>query len=942
MVQTFVCSHWRSISLIHVRHSSKNWTSTTLTSGPRSENERGGSLLRSSSRRRKSNRSRSVSRSSNSNSPSRASSQDPSHKTAYYPKSQLKHTVSLSALEPLKDSLEIKPKLKTKPRKNKPMARPLASPFVSRASSPVATHIPTSHENQRRDILFSNTKKRTALAETFVDSNISTSSRPTSRSRSYHRNGVPQHAHTSPERGNDDDAPKSFKSRPSPSPEHPENAKRQHTRGRENSNPLKRDLAEGRLSLRLSRRQNQDRERRPSAPSSLLRPRPRPLPFRVPVPAGDEDIPQSNASSKKHRLASGLNAILGPPIHHDDPGLPKMTAKPDPAIPCTNTQTIIPHPISFAQQKRRVSTKDEDSDVGMAWMHRRSGVNFNRPPSQMEFLGPSDGISGLGFGIGLDDPVFTSDDDGSSDEVVDEIPMVTKGRRLDLGLDFDGERFGEDAWGISTPFKGVDIENNRRKVEDQQSQELHRGRGSAGRLNSQLVPPKSPLDLKADNDEENGEDEGQDQDDTGSGEDMDLTASATFGYLEAIAVPPTDQHGNLDEGDMSPWITDSLISPPTMYLEKGKKVGDTAAGEIKAGRGGEQEGKTTLASTTHLSSPFRLTSPTGSSTPFTEVTENEQYESKDQEDKTVIEKQFNQDTATATRVTNAPTNKSSTRTRSGTIVPANPMPPGARRTRSGTIVGPLAAPPAPPSNKVFVGSTRRTRSGTIVANSSSVTGTQAPGENGSASQLERIGRARSGSMLKMKDRQIQPRPTANSDEDDVGARGTATPNKDPLPRNTLINDPEFEFDADSESEDAVECFADSLYVPRRLSSPDPIDFLRFASIEEGDDEDEHLSMEFAPGGGVGGMRWCVAEEPPSPEVQKRQGGGRGGRLGLFGGILRGRGRGKRGERKVSKNLRARFMGEDEIQPPGKGKEKETEMEDDELLLLPGDSARLWI
>jgi hypothetical protein len=562
----------------------------------------------------------------------------------------------------------------------------------------------------------------------------------------------------------------------------------------------------------------------------------------------------------------------------------------------------------------------------------------------MEFLG---GISGLGFGIGLDDPVFTSDDDdeGSSDgAVVDEIPMVTKGRvgrPLGLGLDLDGERFGEDAWGISTPFKGADIQNDRTK-QDQHSQHLQRGQGLPG----QLELPKSQLDLKTDDDEEDGEDEGQDQEeipDNGSGEDMDLTASATFGYLEAIAVGATKQHGNLDEGDLTPWITDSLISPPTVYLEKRKNLEDTAGGQIKAGRGGEQEGKTTLASTTHLSSPFRLTSPTGLSTPDTEVTDNGQDESEDREDNAVIKKQINQESATttgSTKVTSAPTNKSSTRTRSGTIVPTNSMPPGARRTRSGTIVGPLAAPPAPPpSNKVFVGSTRRTRSGTIVANSSSNTGTQALGENGPASQFERIGRARSGSMLKMKERQIQPRPTANSDEHDSDARGTATTNKDPLARNTSTNDPEFEFDADSESEDAMECFADSLYVPRRPSSPDPIDFLRFASIEEDDDGVEHLPMEFAPGGEVHGMPWCVAEEPPSPEVQKRQGGGRGGRFGIFGGILGGRGRGKRGGKKVSKNLKARFVGVEEIHP---GKEKETEMEDDELLLLPGDSASLWI
>lgn len=791
-------------------------------------------------------------------------------------------------------------------------------------------HIPTSHANQHRDILFSNTEKRAALAETFVDSNLPASSRPPSRSGSHHRKSLVEVFHTSPERGNNDDPRKLSISRHSPTIEHLENAKWRHTRGGEILNPLKRDLAEG----RFSRKQNQDRERRPSAPSTLLRPRLRPLPFRAPVPADGEDIPHSNASSKKHRLASGLDVIFGPPI----PGFPayqqKATAESDPAIPSTDTQAIITHPIPFAQQKRQANANDEDSDTGMTWMHRRSGINFNRPPSQMEFFGPSGGIYGLGFGIGLDDPVFTADDDeGSSDEdAVDEVAMVTKGRvgrRLDLGLDLDGERFGEDAWGISTPFKGVDIYNDRKKQEDQHK----------------LVPPKSQLGLKADDDEEDEEDEGQDQEkipDNGSGEDMDLTASATFGYLEAIAVGATEQHGNLDEGDMTPWITDSLISPPTVYLEKRK---NTTAGEIKAGQGGEQEGKTTLASTTRLSSPFRLTSPTGLSTPHTEVTDNEQNESEDKEGKAVIEKQFNQDSAmttASTKATNATTNKSSTRTRSGTIVPANPIPPGARRTRSGTIVGPLAAPLAPPpSNKVFVGSTRRTRSGTIVANSSSITGIQAPGENGPPYQSERIGRARSGSMLKMKDRQIQPRPTANSDENDSGAWGTAA--SDPLARNTSTNDPEFEFDADSESEDAVECFVDALYVPRRSSSPDPIDFLRFACIEEGDDEVEHLPMGFAPGGEVRVMPWCVVEEPPSPEVQKRQGGGRGGRFGTFGGILGGRGRGKRGGKKVSKNLKARFVGgKKEIQPGKKGKEKETEMEDDELLLLPGDSASLWI
>ncbi|KIM44815.1 hypothetical protein M413DRAFT_9087 [Hebeloma cylindrosporum] len=875
--------------------------------------------------------------------PDQTSSNGPSHKTAYHPKSQLKHTVSLSSLEPLKDGLESKLKPKAKPRKKKSMAQLLASPFVSRASSPVATHIPTSQANQDPGIRFSNPKKRTALAETSFDSNLPADSRPTSRSRSHHPNSlayVPQHI--LPERRNNDDAHKSSKSRPSANAEHLDNARRRHTRGGENSNPLKRDLAEG----QLSRKKNQDRERRPSAPSSLLRPRPLPLPFRVPV---TEDIPKSNANLNKYGLTSGLNVFLGPSIHHsDNAGLAahqqKTTAKLDPEVPSTKTQAIIPHPVPLAHQKRQTNANDEDSDAGMAWMHRRSGVNFDRPPSQMEFFGSAGGISGLGFGIGLDDPVFTSDDDddGSSDEAV--IPMVTKGRvgaRLDLGLELDGGGFGEDAWGISTPLKGGDIQNDRKKQEDQQSQQLQRGQGLAGRLTSHL-PPKSQLGLKANDDEE---DEGQDQEempDNGSGEDMDLTASATFGYLEVIAAGATDRHGNSDEGDITPWITDSLISPPTVYLEKKKRDGrdgNTPADEINAGQGDDQEGKTTLGSTTRLSSPFRLTSPTGLSTPFTEMTNDQQDESENQ---AVIVKQFNQDTAGSTKVTNATTNKNPTRTRSGTIVPANPMPPGARRTRSGTIVGPLAAPPAPPpSNKICVGSTRRTRSGTIVANSSSVTGPQAPGESGPVSQPDRVGRA-SGSLLKMKDRRVQPRPT--SEEDGNDDRGTATTNKDLLARDTSTNDPEFEFDADSESEDAVECFADSLYVPRRTSAPDPIDFLRFASIEEGDDEVEHLPMEFATGAEERAMRWCVAEEPPSPEVQKRR--GRGGRFGLFGGILGGRGHGKRGGKKVSKNLKTRFVGvqhgEEEEDTTQLQKEQEMEMEDDELLLRPGESASLWI
>ena len=80
----------------------------------------------------------------------------------------------------------------------------------------------------------------------------------------------------------------------------------------------------------------------------------------------------------------------------------------------------------------------------------------------------------------------------------------------------------------------------------------------------------------------------------------------------------------------------------------------------------------------------------------------------------------------------------------------------------------------------------------------------------------------------------------------------------------------------------IEPHIDALYIPRQSSSPDPIDFLRLAHLQDYDGmrEKRRLEAEADPDFGGGCIEdiiedgdelvWCIADEPPSPIVRKNE------------------------------------------------------------------------
>ncbi|KAF8972698.1 hypothetical protein BDZ97DRAFT_851959 [Flammula alnicola] len=1028
------------------RHSSKNIAATTLTSGqlPQIPLSR---TSRSRSRRHRAFRSQSRS-SSNSNShsnSSRASSKEPDilkSKTRNRQKyatheSKLKHAQSLSSLNPAQSNSNAKSEAKPTPlSKAKKLSRihgqgqaflPLASPFVSRASSPtepsstthISAHAEIENKNQHKDRAQqhqqpnSGTKngKRApnpgVLADTLFDPNMPPPSRPgaqshfsSSQSHHHHKHGS-QSTHTSPKSEHDNlQQPNATKT----------TKKRSTTRGAENRVPLQ---------IRARGGDDEDgreyqRERRPSAPSSLHLPRKPRLPLRLSglgpgrgatsagrqteavdtntnpksglhialdqfLLAGSIDKPQvipPTPAAEPEAEVAGANANAN--VHHRHPPRPL----PGPVIrPSASMHDLQSHNYDNEHNHylhRQTSTQQaehhDDDDARTAWMHARSGVDFNRPPSQMEVGAGVGPFGGRGFGYPeFEDKFFSSSSSSEGEGEQEEGQAKTKtkksaamrpntragfgrsgpaGSGLGLGapfgfgfgfgdtLDLDLEKFGEDAWGISTPFKvgfgsGLEEEAEQEAEEKVERAGLARNRqqaarsealalskdekalaarrttslpslhlsvlsGSSSPVGNVLVRSLSYSDLglgcrdgivgkegmEKDEEDEDQEDEDQDEDEDGE-EDMELTGSATSRYIPLDGRREVrDRTGEAKgrEGMMS-WITDSLISAPTAYLEwKAKKVAGGNGTQDEEDEEKEEEEEqaveerrlATLSSSTgatRLSSPFRLSEPDACNEDPPEPFSDQSTRSE------------SLDNPPADPNINANgSGKMAKRTRSGTIVPANAagpsagVPPGARRTRSGTIVGPLpiAPPPAfglpvPPSGaggggadgitgtagmpgygRVGAGPTR-TRSGTIIASASVVKSSAAdsgPGMNG------RHGRARSGSVLRMMPVQNLPphksRDRPEHSEGDVETQTQPSENKPGA-------------DADAEHEQVVECYADSLYLPPTESSPDQLDFLRFASIAEGEEGDEE--------------EWRIAEEPPSPEIPKAKRGK---------GILRGR------------------------------------------------------
>ena len=182
-------------------------------------------------------------------------------------------------------------------------------------------------------------------------------------------------------------------------------------------------------------------------------------------------------------------------------------------------------------------------------------------------------------------------------------------------------------------------------------------------------------------------------------------------------------------------------------------------------------------------------------------------------------------------------------------------------------------------------------------------------------------------------------------------------------------------DADMNGNVDVEPHIDALYIPRRSSSPDPIDFLRLAhlqdydgmrekyrrsgsgfglTIEEREDEDpdfggteERIENE---------MVWCIADEPPSPIViMKKSNLGMMGRRYNKSGILSARGGGRRNDKRrrgmgirnakgKAKTMRTKFIIDGREEQPDEFlvEPEEDEDSDDELLLGDGSTWYLGV
>ncbi|KAF4610963.1 hypothetical protein D9613_006695 [Agrocybe pediades] len=979
----------------------------------------------------------------------------------------IKHVQSLSALKadakPKKNkqkSSKYKPK-STSSTKNLGNFLPLASPFISGASSPV--HSPQNHENNAHISTFERAKRNLNVDNNVViNKHQSTVARGVLADTFFDLN-VPKRT---PNKIDINDFLKSQSSRrrtkkPSSRPSSRASIRQQAAFG----NPLL---------------ENYERERRPSAPSSLHIPQPgRDLGLRksLLVPSSKRGLANAGeiaelreGGGEKRHFASGLNLTFGE-------NLP-------PAAPALDTTEAV-------KTDFRTRIVPKDPDASLEWMHTRAKIDFNRPPSQMSIAGngfgfpyPEDGAGDVffsSFSEGEDNGYYNydggseyedHDDYDESEEDMgdgaldgrghrsksDRRPVHRSRRISDLRLDdleADMANFGEGIWCVSTPAMktvaelkldagagqragladklagrgnsrntrtgyqtesdvgNVKLRSNHKALMDgalsvgtlvrtvslptmRLGEEEEAVSSSIGLGSGREILGRERVGLRVENEEQDGEDDQEDGDEDGE-MDMELTEDATAVVAGTLFKPalPVDREwheGNGSSEDVS-WITDSIISPPTAYLQwKARKDDRLVNGvpgdaEDRDDKDVDENGGDISLESLRLDSLVDIGEESSSSSADTLRSE---YQGRSMlRDFPQVDDGQNGTTQVQGGALAVGNTK---RTRSGTIVPADgsagaPPPAGAhsalgpntRRTRSGTIVGPLPAGPPPPTGPLpAIPNAKRTRSGTIV-------GPVPPARSGSVTPPARTGgRARSGSVLRFNENNlpalVAPTQSGRSlftpDYDGDDGQHEKHHAKDEAFA-AQFEPLETAFDVRdvyaTDVEDDVECYVDCLYVPRLTSSPDPIDFLRFASIEEADEdgeEEELPPMGFADPEleeGVVDVKeipWRVAEEPPSPVVVKKDkaqstaiglfkgrgfgGKGWGGLRSRGGGLLFGAAA-EKGKGKCKKT--ARFVGvggdgeeveEDESVEKGRYREDELSiLSDDELLLVPGGTMRVW-
>lgn len=589
----------------------------------------------------------------------------------------------------------------------------LASPFASRASSPVASESSGNvvsrkaecDDNTRSGISAPTVKRGQGLTEVYVDLKIL--SRSSQKLVKKKRNRQSSSAHNSPEKS-----------------------------GREK--PLSAELFY--RKIRPSDENNYPwKDRRPSAPSNLQRP--------------SKQVSNAYVPSRTARKVED---------HGDKTHTQKRFV-----LACT--------PPAQPLEDIQVFNDDFEFDLidnhdPISWMLPHS-TNFNRPPSQMSMVG-----------------VFLSPGDG--DEGV---------KKPTDGLDPNGY---DGTWVTSTPFKEVLARKQSFSV-------------VPNFLEGEVVDKDHPYH---DFTEANGRSE----------KVTELAVSLEGGDDTEI------NETNSPFQDHTPWITDSIISPPTEYLQMKGKAADAAPTSGPDRRDGDEDDVKVIH---HVNTSENVGSPDLAS------------HIRRMEDDEECGHSGDVDVAPHTVVMVEPR-----RTRSGTIL-ASQSSASIGRTRSGTITsnGGNSKRPFP------LAGIRRTRNGTIIGPLPDLTGSGSGAiESGSIRKpddITKVSARKTGTPSEVKPDGVQ------GDSSSVGS--TTSPSRMDRADNGL------EWTLDDVEE--AEFYADSLFVPLLVSSPDPIDFLRFANAKEGKGLMDRMNVSCHVGDGpVGELQWCVADEPPSPEVTKNK------------------------------------------------------------------------
>ena len=509
-----------------------------------------------------------------------------------------------------------------KPRVSKPrnssragtnLERTLASPFVSRASSPIDGQMSNRNDPNPRP-------GKRGLSDAFYNPNLHSSGSQTRIAEDFHgrEKGRAKSAHTSP-----------FSNVPSSilldlNTQLKQKRRKGGHRGTASVDgtcalaSYPQDIAGGTTTKK--EHEGHQRERRISAPSTYSRrPRARALPSLVGAPAGLE-----GSTTRRSRLASGLEIIYnvnndggvstsasaftaGATNHADDDGFVL------PLLPHLHNKNIF------------TTTNSAESEMDMNWSV--GIVDFNRPPSQMCHYPTTAMLSGWGGG----DVFSSSGSEGSSSESEDDddkrlketqtmaIParasrMRTRTTRplasgfrsmFDDPFGFgsvlpglDQSTFGDGAWGISTPIKTqirIQVREEERKERKEKkmmkatsTSDLRSKNHDGGLVRVRSLPVMHAMSVVGDgwtemddydqkidaNESEDQNPHEQDQEE----QDMDLTTPLITGNIDAgapfTALESSDVFQLVDKrGNMTPWILDSLISPPSRFLNTSEEIG---------------------------------------------------------------------------------------------------------------------------------------------------------------------------------------------------------------------------------------------------------------------------------------------------------------------------------------------------------------------------------